>query len=249
MPKNNQFIKQFLVIIATAGVIFINYLAGTGKINSTTPAEISDKYPTLLTPAGYAFSIWSIIYVGLIAFSIYQALPSQSDNARFARIRSLYIANCAANCGWLYLWHYDYIGLSILAMLLILSTLVLINLNLRGIESGAELWTTKLPFNIYFGWITAATILNASIALVYFGVQTSAAITAILACLLIATATFLAVIIRRNFDFPAYALTIMWALIAIAVNQSANTIIFAAAIIGAIISLLTAFFGRKKINQ
>lgn len=248
MPKSNQYARQILVIIATAGVIFVNYLAGTGKLNNTTPAEISDKYPTMLTPAGYAFSIWSIIYLGLIAFSIYQALPSQSENERFTRIRTFHIANCAANCVWLYLWHYDYIGLSVLAMLFILLTLVLINLNLRGINSGAELWTTKLPFNIYFGWITAATILNASIALVYFGVQTSAAVTAILACLLIATATFLGIIIRRSFDFPAYALTIMWALIAIGVNQSANTIIFAATIIGAVISFLTAFFGRKKVN-
>lgn len=248
MPKSNQLIKQLLVIIATAGVIFVNYLAGTGKINNTTPAEISDKYPTMLTPAGYAFSIWSIIYLGLLAFSIYQALPSQSDNPRFTRIRTLYIANCAANCGWLYVWHYDYIGLSILAMLFILSTLVLINLNLRGIESGAELWTTKVPFNIYFGWITTATILNASIVLVYFGIQASEIVSTILACLLIATAVSLAIIVRRSFDFPSYALTIMWALIAIAVKQYAETAIVIAAIISALISFATAFFGRKKIN-
>lgn len=245
MPKSNQLIKQLLVIIATAGVIFVNYLAGTGKINNTTPAEISDKYPTMLTPAGYAFSIWSIIYLGLLAFSIYQALPSQSDNPRFTRIRTFHIANCAANCGWLYLWHYDYIGLSILAMLFILSTLILINLNLRGIESGAELWTTKVPFNIYFGWITTATILNASIVLVYFGIQASEIVSTILACLLIATAVALAIIVRRSFDFPSYALTIMWALIAIAVKQYAETAIFAATIMGALISFATAFLGRK----
>lgn len=249
MPKSNQLIKQLLVIIATVGVIFVNYLAGTGKINDTTPAEISDKYPTVLTPAGYAFSIWSIIYFGLLAFSIYQALPSQSDNPRFTRIRTLYIANCAANCAWLYLWHYDYIAFSILAMLFILSTLVLINLNLRGIERGAELWTTKIPFNIYFGWITTATILNASVTLVYFGIQTSAIVSTILACLLIAAAVALAIIIRRSFDFPSYALTIMWALIAIAVNQYAETAIFAAAILGAIISFTTAFFGRKRLTD
>lgn len=249
MPKNNQFIKQLLVIIATAGVIFVNYLAGTGKINDTTPAEISDKYPTMLTPAGYAFSIWSLIYLGLVAFSIYQLFPSQSDNARFTRIRTVYIANCAANCGWIYLWHYNYIGLSILAMLFILTTLVLINLNLRGIESKAEIWTTKVPFNIYFGWITTATILNASIVLVYFGVQASEIGSTILACLLIAIAVALAIIIRRNFDFPSYALTIMWALIAIAVKQYAETTIFAAAITGALISFTAAFFGRKKNNQ
>lgn len=248
MLKKGERVKQFLVIIATFGVVLINYLAGIGQINNITPGEISDKYPTIITPAGYAFSIWSLIYLGLIAFSIYQALPSQTDNPRFLRIRTLYIANCAANCGWIYLWHYDYIVVSILVMLFILLTLVLINLNLRGIESAAETWTTKVPFNIYFGWITVATILNASIVLVYFDVQTSASISVILAYLLIATAVVLAIIIRRTFDFPSYALTVAWALIAIAVKQYAETAIMIAAVAGAIISILMAFLGRKKLK-
>lgn len=246
MLKSGERIKQILVIIATIGVIFINYLAGTGQINNTTPGEISDKYQTALTPAGYAFSIWSLIYFGLIAFSVYQAFPSQETNQRFLRIRTLYIANCAANCIWIYLWHYDYIALSILAMLLILLTLVLINLNLSEIESGAELWTAKVPFNIYFGWITVAAILNASIVLVYFGVQTSLLLSVILACFLIIIAVLLGIIIRRNFDFPSYALTIAWAIIAIAIKQFSEVAIMIVAILGAIILILTAFLGRKK---
>lgn len=248
MLRRSERIKQILVLIATFGVIYVNYLAGIGKINNTTPGDISDKYQTAITPAGYAFSIWSLIYLGLIAFSVYQALPSQADNPRFARIRSLYVANCAANCLWIYLWHYDFIALSILAMLGILGTLVLINLNLRDIQSTAENWTAKVPFNLYFGWISVATILNASIVLVYLGFQTPAMLTAILAAVLIAIAAFLAFVIRRNFDFPFYALAIAWALAAIAVNQSSNTIIMISAIIGAIFALLTAFLGKKKIN-
>lgn len=248
MLKKTERIKQILVLIATFGVIYINYLAGAGRINNTTPGDISDKYQTAITPAGYAFSIWSVIYLGLIAFSIYQALPSQADNARFARIRSLYIANCAANCLWIYLWHYDLIALSILAMLGILGTLILINLNLRDSRSAAEIWIAKVPFNLYFGWVSVATILNASIVLVFLGFQTPATLTAILAAVLFAVAAFLAFVIRRNFDFPFYALAIAWALTAIAVNQSSNPIIMTAAIIGAVFALLTAVFGKKKIN-
>lgn len=246
MSKTNEKIKQFLVIAATIGVILINYLAGTGRINNTTPGEISDRYQTVLTPAGYAFSIWSLIYLGLIAFSVYQMLPSQTENKRFLRIRTLYIANCAANCAWIYLWHYDFIAVSILAMLFILTTLILINLNLQKVGQTAEIWTTKVPFNIYFGWITVATILNASIVLVYLGVQTSALISIILSCFLIAVAVILGIIIRRNFDFPAYALAITWALIAIAVKQYAETAILIVAISGAIILFLAAFLGKQK---
>lgn len=248
MSKTSSQIKQISVIAATIGVIFVNYLAGTGQINNTMPGDISDKYQTAITPAGYAFSIWSLIYLGLIAFSIYQALPSQAGNRRFSRIRTLYIANCAANCIWIYLWHYGFIAASLAAMAAILLTLILINLNARGIESAAETWTTKVPFNLYFGWITVASILNASIVLVYFGVQTGENAARILGCLLIAAAVFPAIVIRKSFDFPSYALIVAWALIAIAVKQFAEIPVAAAAIIGAIILIFTAFFGRRKLN-
>ncbi len=117
--------RQFLVIAATAGVIFVNYLAGAGFINNKTPADISDQYPTLVTPAGYAFSIWGLIYAGLFAFSIYQALPAQI--ARFSKIRTLYLINCAANCAWLYLWHYEQIPLSLLIILVYVSKIFIRN--------------------------------------------------------------------------------------------------------------------------
>ncbi len=120
-------LKQILVVVATFGVIAINYFAAQGYINNVTPAVISDKYPTFITPAGYAFAIWSLIYLGLIAFSIYQALPSQTENPRFKNVRTVYVANCAANCLWIYLWHYDQILASLGVMLIILGTLVLIN--------------------------------------------------------------------------------------------------------------------------
>ncbi|MDQ3634920.1 MAG: hypothetical protein M3405_10510 [Acidobacteriota bacterium] len=73
-------IKQILVMIATSGVVFVNYLAADGIINNKTTGELAEKYTTDITPAGYAFSIWGVIYLGLIAFSIYQALPTQTDN-------------------------------------------------------------------------------------------------------------------------------------------------------------------------
>ncbi len=151
MPNNNQRIKQILVIIATFGVILVNYLAGSGYINQRTPGAISDKYPTLITPSGYAFAIWSLIYFGLAAFSIYQALPKNA--ARYSNIRTVYILNCVANCAWLYFWHYEQILASLAAMFMLLGTLVLINVKLLKTESATEYWLARVPFNIYFGWI------------------------------------------------------------------------------------------------
>ncbi len=81
--------RAVLVLVATLGTIVFNALAATGHINGVTPEMVSGKYPTVVTPAGYAFTIWSLIYVGLLAFSVYQLLPSQlAAFARFGRFIS-----------------------------------------------------------------------------------------------------------------------------------------------------------------
>lgn len=244
-----QRIKQILVVVATVGVIFINYLAGTGYINNRTPEYISDKYPTAITPAGYAFAIWSLIYLGLIAFSIYQALPKNSE--RFIKLRSLYIQSCVANCAWIYLWHYEQILGSLVVIFLLLATLVFINLNLLkdSSNSAAELWLVRVPFNIYFGWVTVATILNFTIALVSLGVTAPSVTTTILACLLLVVATAFGVVMRIVFSNSGYPLAVAWALTAIAVKQSGQTAIVTVAAFCVIILLLSALSFVLKNNS
>jgi hypothetical protein len=238
MTNNNQRIRQILVIAATFGVIFVNYLAAKGYINHRTPEVISDKYPTLITPSGYAFAIWSLIYFGLIVFSIYQAFPK--NTARFAKIRTVYILNCAANCAWIYLWHYEQILASLFMMFVLLGTLVFINVKSLKTESAPEYWLARVPFNIYFGWITVATILNFTVALVYLNVQTSDFTASVLASILIVAATLLGIIIRFKLVNVAYPLTIAWALTAIAVKQSGQTMIVVCAAFGVIALLVSA---------
>jgi hypothetical protein len=241
MANNNQFIKQLLVIVATVGVIVINYLAGKGYINNRTPEYISNLYPTAITPSGYAFAIWSLIYLGLIAFSIYQALPKNSE--RFIKVRSLYIQNCVANCLWIYLWHYEQILVSLAVMFLLLGTLILINLSLRENDSKTDFWLARMPFNLYFGWVTVATILNFTIALLYLGVTASPGLTTILACLLLVVATVLGVIMRFVFVNAAYPLAVAWALTAIAIKQSGQTAIVTIAAFSVIALLFFALYG------
>lgn len=250
MPDNNQRIKQILVIAATFGVIFVNYLAGSGYINQKTPEAISNEYPTLITPSGYAFAIWSLIYFGLTVFSIYQALPKNA--ARYSNIRTVYILNCAANCAWLYFWHYEQILASLAAMFVLLGTLVFINVKLLKTESATEYWLARVPFNIYFGWITVATIINFTVALIYLGVQASDFLTSILASVLIVAATLLGIIIRFKLVNVAYPLTVAWALTAIAIKQSGQTIIVVCAafcVIALLVSALSILMQPKTRSQ
>lgn len=247
MTNNSERLKQFLVIIATAGVIAFNYLAVIGYIGGVKPEFISNKNPTLITPSGFAFAIWSLIYLGLIAFSIYQALPANAE--RFKNLRSSYILSCAANCAWLYCWHHEAILVSVAVIFLLLGTLAFINIKLQKTASLAEFWLVKFPFGLYFGWVTAASILNATIALIYINFKISDSLAVILGAILLLTATALGVIIRFKLNNPFYPLAIAWALTAIAVKQSGQTLIVASAAVGVIILLITALSYLVNMNK
>lgn len=234
----NDRLKPILVIVATVGVIIFNYLAATGALGGIETGAISDRYPTRITPASYAFAIWSLIYFGLIVFSVYQALPRNA--ARFRSLRTIYILSCAANCAWLYFWHSDAILVCLLVIFILLGSLAVINVQLKETETMSEYWLAKAPFGIYFGWVTAATILNATIALVYLNVRISDAATNILGAGLILIAAALGVIIRFKFTNYFYPLAIAWALTAIAVKQSGQTLVVASAAVGVIACLLAA---------
>lgn len=243
----NERLKQILVIIATFGTIFVNWMAGKGYINGVATGEISDKYPTFITPAGYAFAIWGLIYIGLIAFSIYQALPSKA--ARFRDIRTIYILSCVANCAWIYFWHYEMILICLAVIFVLLGALVFINLRLRNSDSKTETLLAQTPFALYFGWVTVAAILNFTIALVYLGVNAPDATATIFACVLIAAAAALGAIIRPVISNSAYPIAIAWALTAIALKQSGKTaIIFFCAfgVIGLLVSALSFVMKEKS---
>ena len=234
--NSTDLIRAVLVLVATIGTIVFNGLAATGYVNGVTPEVISAMHPTVLTPAGYAFSIWSLIYVGIIAFSIYQLLPS--NLARFRSVRTLYIVSCLFNCAWIYFWHRDAVGICLVLIFALLVSLVLIMWQFRGPATTFEALFTKAPFGIYAGWVTAATLVNLSIYMSTGVVTMSAQAWNIFGsiCLLIAAAAAAAVRFKlRHFLYP---LAVAWAATAIAVKQSGNTMIVVAAAASVIVCLV-----------
>lgn len=235
-PNAGDRMRSILVVVATIATIAFNFLAGTGRLNGVMTNEVSDKYPTILTPAGYAFSIWGLIYFGLIAFTIYQLLPSKL--VRLRSVRTLYIASCVLNCAWLYAWHSYAIGLCVILIFALLATLALINIKLKNADSARDALFTKAPFGIYFGWVTAASIVNFVIYLRSIDVQMTASAWNILGCIFIAAALIAAVIVRvkiRNFLYP---LAVAWAATGIAIEQQGNTAIILACAICVIFCLV-----------
>ena len=159
-------LRPIVNLVALLGVLAINFLAEAIPLNDLTSAQIANRYPDLLYfPANYAFSIWSVIYAFLIAFGIYQVLPAQRDNPHLQRIGWLFVVSCIFNAAWLISFHYLQFAFSMVMMVGLLATLITIYLRLRiGIEpvSRATKWLIHVPFSIYLGWITAATITNAA---------------------------------------------------------------------------------------
>ena len=231
-------IRSFLVLAATIGMIVFNWLAATGGLNGIQTGDISDKYPTPVTPSGYAFSIWTLIYIGLIAFSIYQLLPA--NLARFRSVRSLYILSCALNCAWLYFWHGDQIVICFAIIAALWVVLFFICYLLRKSASTKEFWLAKSPFGLYFGWITAATLVNLAVMLVYLKIEISTFAWSFIGVGLILFAAALGVLMRYRLINYLYPLAIAWALTAIGVKQSGQTLIVSAAAVGTIACLIAA---------
>jgi hypothetical protein len=150
-------------IAAFVVVLVVNGLANGLPLGGQTTGEISARYPSLFTPAGFTFSIWGLIYLGLAAFVTYQALPGQRDNPLLADIGLPFKLSCAANAVWIFVWHYDQLLLSLVMMAGILVTLIVIYRAI-GTQSltGVEKLVVAFPFSVYVGWITVATIANIS---------------------------------------------------------------------------------------
>jgi benzodiazapine receptor len=231
-------IRSYLVLAATIGVIVFNWIAATGRLGGVDTGEMSDRYQTLVTPAGYAFSIWSLIYLGLIAFSVYQLLPA--NVGRFRAFRSLYIFTCALNCAWLYFWHSEQIVICFVIISALCITLLVINYLLREPDSLADAWIAKAPFSIYFGWVTAATFVNFAIMLKYLRVDLSPGAETALAVSLILLVGAIAVAVRLKLANYFYPLAVAWALTAIAVKQSGQTAIVLVCAIGVVACLIAS---------
>jgi hypothetical protein len=217
-------LRQIAVVVTVVATLVVNGLANALPLNGLNTGQISDRFKVYFVPAGYVFAIWGVIYLGLIAFAIFQALPSQRQNPRL-RATGWWIAlGGLANSIWIFLWHYEQFPLTLLAMLVLLATLLVTYVRLgigRGEVSQAETWAVRLPFSIYLGWITVATVANVTSLLDYlkwdrFGIAPEIWMGLVLLAVLVIAA--LMNFSRRD---VAYALVILWALAGISVKHAA----------------------------
>ena len=226
MATNNPVLLKYSNIIAFLLTVIVNSLAGsTTLLGGVNTAQISDSNPTLITPAGYVFSIWGIIYVLLGIFVIFQALPSQKQNQYTTKIGWLFVLSSILNIVWLFLWQYNFLSLSVILMFLLLASLIMIYTRLGIGKSKVKLsekLAVHLPFSVYLGWITIASIANVSVTLVSINWDGLGINREIWATLIIIVALIITILVIATRKDIAYSLVIIWALIGISINQSAN---------------------------
>jgi benzodiazapine receptor len=246
---NRDTLRQILVLIAAFGTVIFNIVANALPLNDLDTGEISDRFQILFVPAGYVFSIWGLIYLGLIAYAIYQVLPAQRENPHLRSIGYLFILSCLANVAWLFLWHYEIFEYTLIAMVVLLLSLIVIYLRLdigRSPVSSGEKWAVHIPFSIYLGWITVATIANATQLLYYLGWNGWGISPELWAVIMLAAGVVISAIMSFTRADIAYSLVLVWAYIGIAVKQTGNSLVTTSALIGAglILVILIAFVVR-----
>ena len=214
-------LRQIIVVMTLLVTIVINILADALPINGLGTGQISDTFHVYFVPAGYVFAIWGIIYIGLIAYAVYQALPAQRENPRLQATGWWVVLGGLANSMWIFLWHYQLFVGTLGAMLVLLASLIAVYLRLaigQTKVTAGETWAVRVPFSIYLGWITVATVANATDVLDFvkwnqFGISAAVWMVVILGAVLMIAGlmNFL------NRDVP-YAAVILWALAGIAVK-------------------------------
>lgn len=249
---NKDVVRQWANLIAFAFTVTVNGLANALPLNNQTTGEISDSFQVFFVPAGYVFSIWGLIYLALAGFVVYQLLPAQRQNPGLRRIGYWFVISCLANGIWIFLWHYEYFALTLVAMLVLLISLLQIYLRLdigRSKVSASERFFIHLPFSIYLGWITVATIANATSLLDYLNWNGWGVAPEIWAVIMLVVAAVVSLAMAWLRADIAYLLVIIWAVVGIAVKQADTILVANTAWVMVVLVTLGVFLAFWRRNQ
>ncbi len=224
-----------LTILRTANVLFFlamvifNFMAQAMPLNRKSTGELSRQYPNLFTPADITFSIWSVIYLALLLFIGWQLWPIRNTQRSVQRNDAVLALGwdfawlCVLNIAWLFCWHYELLGASVVVMLLTLGLLIRMNrLIFRFLPHTEDNRNfMQIPFGLYLGWISVATVANVTVWLVSrnwdgFGLSEK-----IWTEIMIVVATLLALLAIYTWRNIPYALAVSWGLLGIALKHQA----------------------------
>ena len=235
--------------LSFVAVVVVNSLANILPLNNVSTGELSDSYPNYFVPAGYVFSIWLVIYLLLLGFTVRQLRRGGDDAETLRKIGWFFVISNVFNFVWIFLWHWRLVALSLVAMFGLLASLIMIYLRLdigRAQVSREERIYYHLPFSVYLGWITVAPIANIVAFLVSSGWESYGTAATYWTVLVIAVAVALTLVNMWTRGDVAYSLVIVWALSGIVYKQMAEPLIPYAAGLGALVIIGGIVFNYVK---
>lgn len=238
-------LRQLANALSVVLALTVNVLASVLPLNGQNTGEISDRFQVYFVPAGYVFAIWGVIYIGWIAFAVYQYLPSQKESPRLRNLGYLFALSGVFNAAWLFCWHYNQFGLSVLVMLTLLGLLIASYLKLnigREVVDSLEKWCVDIPFSIYLGWITVATVANVSGYLYLISWNGFGLAPQVWAMIMLVVASLLGVLMTITRRDKGYLLVLVWSFIGIAVKQFATPLVANTAWVLTLVVLGLVFF-------
>jgi len=244
---------RILSLVAVVLSIGFSYLTNGRIINGQNNADVSARYPTLVTPAGYAFSVWGLIYLSLVAYAVYQLRPARRDKRIHDRLAAPLLAISLLSMGWLVLFNAEWLLGSVLVMLGMLGTALLLLVRSREwvLSRRGEGWLS-VPFSLYAGWLTVAAIVNVSVYLSSLGWRGYPLNPTLWALVLLTAAVGIAVGVSWRLRDAAYAAVVAWGCLAIWVarrpeNETVALTALAAALVLAAWSVFCALrLGRRE---
>ena len=258
--QKNNIISKALVSVSFLLMITANALANSIPINGLNTGEVSDSYPNLFAPAGITFAVWGLIYLLLAAYTVFR-LIIKADSPEYTLSKSIdryFVLSSLANTVWIFAWHYRHIGLSLLLMILILTCLAAVSVSLAGKAMDKKhRWIMRLPFSVYFGWITVAAIANFTTWLVNlelggYGIsQPTWTVIIVFVGLIIAMATIL-----KQKD-AVFGMVIIWAYLGILIKHTGAagyngeyiSVIFAVSVSIVLLAASVVWLWKKRFSE
>lgn len=205
-----------LNLFGFAVMITVNLLANILPIAGRTTGGVSEFIDNLFVPAPFTFSIWGLIYL-LVAAFVVTSLVSKNETITkiVSRIGILFFITCLINSAWLFAWHYLQLIPSMILMVGFLVTLLIIYVKLEKLDIapfGLASLTMRLPFQVYAGWISVATIANMAAMLTFYKFDGFGIDPQLWTVTMIAIATLLGIIILFKNRYFAYPAVVLWAL-------------------------------------
>ena len=227
------------IVAAYIGMVGVNALANILPIGGRTTGAISDQFASMFTPAGFTFSIWGVIYSGLLVFAIVQALPRFRKDGVLARMDVPFVLNAVFNAAWIVAWHYGQLALSMLIMLALLGTLIMLHREAQA-QNGL-LWRLAVlyPMSVYFAWVCMATLANISILQSAWGFNDALLSEEVWTLLKLAVALSVTAIVYLRFRNVMFVAVVAWASFGIQANQPDGSLVGMAALVCFFLCLAT----------